>query len=236
VTITFDVVIAAPIPVGTTEVSNQAQVTGDNFSAALSDDPDTPAANDSTVTLLAPPENFPIYLPLVANNFANLPDLVGSFNLSPNQTAFGAGEPVTITVVITNAGTAPAHGFWVDFYLNPSSPPTQGNQPWDTLCSLSPCYGLAWRVDSTLSPGESLTLTSTADSYWVPNTIWPGYFAGGTSDLYLFVDSFSNPSSPSGAVLELDEGNNRAELHGLSVPAAASQADNTRQVKDLPTR
>ncbi|MCC6189132.1 MAG: tandem-95 repeat protein [Anaerolineales bacterium] len=237
VTITFDVVITEPIPVGTNQVSNQAQVAGSDFAPVLSDDPDTTAANDPTVTVLAPPENFSLYLPLVAYNYGTVPDLVGSFSLSPGQTAFGAGQPVTITVAITNAGAAPAHGFWVDFYLNPSSPPSQGNQPWDSVCGLSPCYGLAWKVDDTLNPGESLTLTSTAGSYWAANTLWPGYFAGGTTDLYLYVDSFSNPSSPAGAVLELNETNNRAELHGLSVPlVAGGQADSARQIEDLPAR
>jgi hypothetical protein len=203
----------------------------------LSDDPDTPAPNDPTVTLLAPPARTTVYLPVVRNNFNAQPDLVGSFNLSPNQLTFSAGQPVTITAVITNTGTTPASGFWVDFYLNPSSPPTHANQVWDTLCGLSPCYGLAWRVDTTLAPGQSITLTSTPSSYWAPNTIWPGHFAGGTTDLYMYVDSFSNPSNPNGAVLESNESNNRSELHGLNVPGAAGlQGDEVRRPQDLPAR
>ena len=94
-----------------------------------------------------------------------------------------------------------------------TAPPTQANQTWETLCALAPCYGLAWAVEESLGPGESVTLTSTPDSYWGPNTVWPGAFAAGTSDLYLYVDSYSTGGEASGAVAESDEGNNRAERH-----------------------
>jgi uncharacterized repeat protein (TIGR01451 family) len=216
VTFTFDVVIADPVPAGTTQVSNQATITGDNFAAVLSDDPATAAANDPTVTMLDAPQAFPLYLPLVGrlqSAPSAAPDLVGSFSLSPAQSSYAPGQPVTITVVVTNVGTAPASPFWVDFYINPSSPPAQANQTWESLCALTPCYGLAWGVEATLAPGESVTLTSTPGSYWAPNTVWPGSFAPGTSDLYLYVDSYSTGGEASGAVPESEEGNNRTELH-----------------------
>jgi hypothetical protein len=238
VTVTFDALIADPVLAGTLQVANQAQITGSNFAPVLSDDPATPAAGDPTVTPLDVPRALPVYLPAVWRGYSPGPDLVGSFSLSPNQATFGLGQPVTITVVITNVGTAPASGFWVDFYINPSNPPTQANQAWDALCALSPCYGLAWQVAATLQAGQSLTLTSTPGSYWAPNTIWPGYFAGGTADLYLYVDSYSTGGSPAGAVLESDETNNRAERHGISVPlgAAIGPADDARRPGDLPPR
>src|SRR5690606_25127522 len=44
------VTINDPLPPGVTTVRNQAIVTGDNFTALLSDDPRTPSPNDPTVT------------------------------------------------------------------------------------------------------------------------------------------------------------------------------------------
>ena len=47
-------------------------------------------------------------------------------------------------------------------------------------------------------------------------TVWPGFFASGTTDLYIYADSW-NPGVASGAVIESNEGNNRAHLGGLTV-------------------
>jgi len=86
------------------------------------------------------------------------------------------------------------------------------NLAWYDICGMTPCYGLAWHVSGGLAPGQSVTLTSTPDSYAVDYSIWPGSFASGTSDLYLYADSW-NPWVSSGAVLESDETNNLAEGH-----------------------
>jgi PKD repeat protein len=165
--------------------------------------------------------HFSLYLPAAMS--PGLPDLVGSFRLDPGRKTFSAGEPVAITVEVTNQGKAPAQGFWVDFYINPSSPPTAANMGWHELCTLKPCYGISWFVEAELAPGESITLTSTAGSYAPDHTIWPGSFAGGTSDLYLYVDSW-NPYAGTGAVAESHESNNRAELHGLQVSGSSQAA------------
>ncbi len=161
-----------------------------------------------------------VYLPLVLRNFSPQPDLAGAFSLSPaNPTA---GQPVLITVVITNQGSAATtSGFWVDFYINPNPAPNASNQPWNGRCGMMPCYGIAWYVPMTLAPGQSVTLTSTPNGYCQgspsasnpqgycsPNTVWPtGAFAGGTNNLYLYVDSW-NPGVANGAVTESDENNN----------------------------
>ncbi len=53
VTITFQVTINDPlVPETTTQVANQGRVAGDDFRDVLTDDPDTPAANDPTITPL----------------------------------------------------------------------------------------------------------------------------------------------------------------------------------------
>ncbi len=161
-------------------------------------------------------KSFRRFLPIIMNS--PQADLVGSFSLSPNSLA--PNHPVTITVTITNQGTVAASQFWVDFYINPSIPPTDTNQPWNKRCGLNPCYGIAWYISGTVEPGQSITLTSTPDSYRVPNTRWVGMFAKGTSDLYLYVDSW-NPGVTIGAVAEIDETNNRAEYHGQPTSSEA---------------
>ncbi len=175
-----------------------------------------------------------------------MPDLVGSFGLSSANPA--AGQPVTVTVVITNQGPAPAGQFWIDFYINPSTPPTTANVLWNTVCSLTPCYGIAWYVPGTLQPGQSITLNSTPggfcqgdlaaanpQGYCDDNTIWPGYFASGATDLYMYVDSF-NLGVATGAVLESNETNNRSEQHGLSVLGESTLDFEARRPEDLPSR
>jgi hypothetical protein len=143
-------------------------------------------------------------------------DLAGSLRLSPSKQAFAAGDPVTIEVTITNNGSAPAAPFWVDLYINPSKPPTAPNSTWNMVCGMNPCFGIAWSVPGGLEPNASITLSSAPGQFAAPYSVWPGYFARGTADLYVYVDSW-NPGVASGAVPESNEANNRAELHGLVV-------------------
>ncbi len=175
-----------------------------------------------------------LYLPLAVRN-AGPPDLVVTrFAVDPSQLA--AGWPATVTVFVANQGTSAAGPFWVDFYINPSPPPTGPNVPWYAVCGIQPCYGIAWYVTSGLGAGQSLTLTSTGEGpcpvagdsggtpggYCKKNTDWLGHFISGANDLYVFADSWNcDPAGavcvPTGAVLENNEANNRAELHGLDV-------------------
>jgi hypothetical protein len=146
------------------------------------------------------------------------PDLVARFSMT--SSTFVDHQPVIVTVTITNQGNAPADPFWVDFYINPSVPPTAANQPWDQSCGRQRCeQGIAWYVERTLAPGESITLTSTPGSYYAKNTVWDGSFNTGALNLYLYADSW-NPGMPAGAVYERNEANNRAEFH--TAPAQAS--------------
>ncbi len=52
ITLTFLVAINNPLPGGVCQLANQGTVSGSNFSSVLTDDPDTAAPNDPTVTLL----------------------------------------------------------------------------------------------------------------------------------------------------------------------------------------
>jgi hypothetical protein len=182
----------------------------------------TPAPTNTPVPTSTPAPTPPSggirrsFLPLIRQ--VGSPDLIGHIALVPDQRGFAAGEPVQINVTITNIGDAPSEPAWVDLYINPSVPPATSGTPWNAVCGLAPCFGLVWVVPA-LAPGQQITLSSAAGSYAQPYTRWPGWFAQGTTDLYLYVDSW-NPGAPDGAVVESSEANNQAELHGLTVAGA----------------
>jgi hypothetical protein len=173
------------------------------------------------------------YLPLVAYN--PMPDLIGSISLSPNKRTFRAGEPVQITMVITNTGAADAGPFWAELSINQLVPPDSANKPWNQHCTLLPCFGIAWAVSEELAAGQTITLTSTIDSYAPDYTIWPGWFASGTTDLALYVDSW-NPNSANGAVAESNESNNLSVLSGLSVSGPNPIQVSVKHAKEIPPR
>jgi hypothetical protein len=155
------------------------------------------------------------YLPVIFKGQTSLlPDLTGSFT-------FVSGAPV---VTVENIGQVAAGDFWVDFYIDPASPPTGPNQPWDYLCSVPPeqCQGLAWYVSAPIPPGGRVTLTPTEG--YPPNSRWSGGLSG-THSVYLFVDSW-NPTVATGAVVERNEGNNRSgQVVNLNGTLDAQQAE-----------
>jgi hypothetical protein len=128
--------------------------------------------------------------------------------------------PNGVQVTIKNQGTrAVTSGFWVDVYLNPSSPPTQVNQPWWSLSS----EGLVWGVSGAalpLQPGQSLTLTIN-DSYYQPaySTFSESIPAG--TPVYAQVDS-ANLNSSYGGVLESHEVSG-APYNNIAGPAFPGQ-------------
>ncbi len=65
-----------------------------------------------------------VFLPIV--QMSGQADLaITSLSISPNKPGYTAGEPVQISVTVTNQGNAPtASAFWVDLYVNPARPPT----------------------------------------------------------------------------------------------------------------
>jgi len=81
IVIMFEATVAKPVSAGATSVSVQATVTGTNFSAVLSDDPATAAANDPTVIAL---ENSPPAIPSAITATPNpaLPGQVVQFSVS----------------------------------------------------------------------------------------------------------------------------------------------------------
>jgi hypothetical protein len=110
-----------------------------------------------------------LYLPLVVRNYVAAPDLIVE-SISATTS--------TVQVVILNQGDAPVEDeFWVDAYLNPTTPPSSVNQTWQHVGD----YGIVWgvTVDALpLMPGESITLTVTSSggAYYhagLSNVSWP---------------------------------------------------------------
>jgi hypothetical protein len=138
-----------------------------------------------------------IYLPLVAKNYANGPDLVV-------QSVTSNGN--NVQVVIANQGTvcvsSAAEEFWVDVYINPTTPPNAVNQVWRNLSS----QGLVWGVTASafpLCPGQTRTLTVGDAYYFAADSVVSFPLPNGTQ-LYAQVDSF-NPGTSYGTVRENHE-------------------------------
>jgi PKD repeat protein len=142
------------------------------YTVTLSIVDDDGGQGKDTLVVTVRPHTYKLYLPVI--NRPGMIDLQGSFQLVPQKTSFAQGEAVLIQVTVTNAGEAPASDFWVDLYINPSSPPSSAGPTWDKLCQISPCYGIAWYVGEPLLPGSALTLTTTPGSFAANHTRWPG--------------------------------------------------------------
>jgi hypothetical protein len=165
-----------------------------------------------------------LYLPIIASNIrkADLSLSENSIQITPNRTAEGnfyaAGEPVVVNITVTNAGNAPTEPFWIDMFINPSQQPTV-NTNWFDVCSLDPCFGLAWGLEQPLAIGQSIAFTSAYTGsetqpagYREDFSNWEGWFANGTTDLYVLVDSWNEEDGQEGGIPELDEGNNLGYL------------------------
>ncbi|MEM7033060.1 MAG: CARDB domain-containing protein [Chloroflexota bacterium] len=151
-----------------------------------------------------------IYLPAIFHNFGTQADLqVTNFAITPADLI--AGQPAQVVVEVTNNGTASAGEFWVDFYISPTTIPTTAGIRWDTTCSVSPCDGLAWGVES-LGVGESIVLTSDAGFSELYSS-WTGAFrVTGAHNFYVYVDSWNGEGVVTGAITESDESNNQAMI------------------------
>lgn len=160
---------------------------------------------------------FRTYLPLVRK--PRELDLVGRLSIAPGSLV--AGQPLTLTAVITNLGETPTTaGFWVDIYIDPLTPPTTAGQPWNLppACG-NPCLndGIAWFVNVPIPAGQALTYT-----FGITNSAysrWNGTLTAGPHNLYLYVDSWGGAGNPVGAIVEGNEANNRFDLTGVVVAA-----------------
>lgn len=157
-----------------------------------------------------------VYLPLVLRDFRRAPDLV-IVDLTVAPPSPTLSETVCISITVENRGNAPAAGFWVDLYIDP----TQAPAPGDVWHAISP-VGKAWLIRDPLLPGEQIVIDTTQpDDPLNPDdrySNWPGAFTtAGTRTLYAQVDSYPGTS---GAVIESDETNNLFGPLHLSVAPA----------------
>ena len=191
-----------------------------------------------------------LFLPMMIQN-PTRPDLVVvSIAVAPASPQ--AGELAEVSVTVRNQGTSAASNFWVDFYINPARLP-QVNDPWNEICdpallASNQCYGIAWFYEGTLQPGESVVLVSRPQDaanptgYRSASSIWPGYFAPGSTQLYAIVDSWNRSSDggvrdPNGAVVESNEANNRTEQQIVLTPGQVQTRVPNRQLPaDLSSR
>jgi hypothetical protein len=197
-------------------IGDDVKEANETFSVHLSDPVNASLALDTGIGTILDDDLNQALLPLFL--ISGKPDLiVAGFTLTPSKSSYHASDPVLVTVQVKNSGSTDAGPFWVDFYINPQLPPTSSNVPWNTVCGMNPCYGIAWEVKGGLRVGQTITLTSTADSYSSGYTNWKGSLPTGATDLYVYVDSWAGYNNPNGAVNEINETNNRGEIHGLKV-------------------
>ena len=162
-----------------------------------------------------------IFLPLVTKNAVSAPDLVVERLTAASN---------TVQVVIKNQGNAPVtDAFWVEGYIDPTTPPTAVNQIWSDLAD----QGVVWGVTEDalpLAPGSSITLT-VGDAYYAPEysqVTWP--LAAGTT-LYAQADSV-NMETTYGAVLENHEILGEA-YNNITGPVRVTKAADSIQQPDV---
>jgi len=137
-----------------------------------------------------------------------------------------------VRLVIENAGEKTVTAdFWVDLYVDPSAP-VGVNVLWNDVCT----FGKAWYVRQDLAPGQMIVLsTADPDDPLSPGdrySSWPDTFAPGSHVLWAVVDSYG--LADIGAVIEVDEDNNRAGPEAFS--ASGAFADEQGQPPPLDPR
>jgi hypothetical protein len=190
----------------------------DSFTYTLSDG----NGGTTSATVYVQVGKFYVSLPLVLGEPIK-PDLeITNFTITPAGPNYLFSDKVTISVTVRNTGTLPTGGFYTELYINPSIPLDRAGILWNTVCSIQPCYGITWYVQSGLGAGQSVTLTSTPGNYSSTSN-WLESFAPGTTDVYVYTDSW-NGTEPDGFIKERDETNNMAVIHGLHVAGFGATA------------
>ncbi len=107
-TLTFQVQIESPLAAGLTQVSNQGQVSGDNFAPLTTDDPGTITPDDPTITPVGAPQ-------IVATKSVMLS------NDADHNGLINPGDSVLYTIHMTNSGTISALSLVVDDTPDPNT-------------------------------------------------------------------------------------------------------------------
>ncbi|MEZ4864461.1 MAG: VWA domain-containing protein [Caldilineaceae bacterium] len=115
-----------------------------------------------------------------------------------------------IEVIIKNIGPGPVlpeQDFWVDVYIDPTTPPTGVNDVWEFMGGT----GLVWGITAlpvlqggtVMEPGETISLFFDSPHYWSSLSNFPAVIPAGTA-IYAQVDS-ANANTDYGGVLEVHE-------------------------------
>ncbi len=142
VTITFRVTINNPLPAGVVEVSNQGTVSGSNFPATPTDDPDTAPAGDPTVT------------PVVA-----APDL--AISKSDGGATAIPGATISYTLTYRNVGNQGATGVTLTDLVPPNTTfnPAASTPGWTCVPDNNPGSACTFTIASLDGGGASGTVT-----------------------------------------------------------------------------
>lgn len=149
-TITFEAILADPIPDGVTAVQNQGTVSGTDIGSANTDDPDTAAAGDPTRT--------PVVSLQPALTATKRDALTGD---ALGDGFAGAGDTLTYTVVVSSIGTADAENVvfsdtpGANLTLVPGSATTTRGAV--TVGNTAGDISVAVEI-GTLAPGETATV------------------------------------------------------------------------------
>lgn len=165
------------------------------------------------VNVVAQPTPTVVYLPVILRNFVALPNLISTLSVNTSV------NPPIVTVVVRNIGNVSVdEGFWVDFYVNPTTPPgslTGADRRWQRVSS----RGIAWQVTGPLAAGDSITLSSSG-GFDPTQSNWGSPLPAGLYNFYALADSFDS-NDPTGAiyveVVESNENDNESSVLGVSV-------------------
>ncbi len=162
---------------------------------------------------------FMVYLPIIMRNYP-LADLeIVSIEAIEQE----AGRYEVRVTLRNNGPAAVPGGYWVDLYLDPTSPITL-NVIWNMVST----RGKAWVVRQTLEAGQTLVLsTGDPDDPDHPEqnySHWPGDLGGpGNHQLWAMVDCYGD--APFGAVIEHNENNNVFQKPDLISTSVAAQSN-----------
>ena len=106
--LTFQVQIESPLAAGLTQVSNQGQVSGENFATIPTDDPDTVTPADPTITPVGTPQ-------VVATKSVQLS------NDADHNGLLNPGDSVLYTIHMTNSGTISVQNLVLDDTPDPNT-------------------------------------------------------------------------------------------------------------------
>jgi hypothetical protein len=164
-TITFDALIQNTVPPGISQVSNQGTVAGGNIPTTLTDDPDTVAPNDPTLTTVIAPTPTPTATNTATSTSTSTPTQTPTVTSTATSTAtatatstptatFTATQTPTVTPTATNTSTPTATA---------TTTPTATSTATATSTSTSTATSTPTNT-STITPTPTATSTATATS------------------------------------------------------------------------